>query len=455
MPLVFAVERWMRTAARHLSLLPDTGRDEQSPRPPRPGAPAWERVPPELRGVIARGRACLAASAKEEADKIAADKIAANEIEADDRAADTARDPRREDSPCARMLALLWHTDANVRECAARALCGGDGVQAHIGEYGHFVGAFGRGLRDTAERGLNHSPLQSDAGGRDTIPDAAFRDRPATMPATASARYECVARTLCALLDQSIGEIRGMSSMNYSFLSSALYLAVLATCRDTVCAIGRLRVIEAHGELCRLLWNLSQMSVLRRCSGQDLETLARATGQALAALPPDAIPDFWHGLTCAGLPRRLAVAPALAYMDDKRAVPYLLDALNAPDAHGELTGLIASCLGRLKDVRALSALRPLAQSRDRVLRQQVNAAIAAIERAGRGKPQNLLLRPVIENADRNSETMLRPAPVNEHDTAPHPLLRRSAGTHATRPVVSSVVSSKESRSESPGHPRTG
>lgn len=428
MPPVFAVPRWMRTAARYLSLFPDTGRDEQSARTPRRDAPAWERVTPELRGVIAQGRAYLAASAKEEGIK----------READDDEAYPAHNPRREDDPAALLIALLWHTDTTVRECAARALCGGDGIQAHVGEYGHFVGAFGRGL--------NYSSLQSDAGGRDTIPNTAFGNLLAVTPSTADARYERVAHTLCALLDQSIGEIRGMSSMNYSFLSSALYLAVLATCRDTVCAIGRLRITEAHGELCRLLWNLSQMSVLRRCSGQDLETLASATNRALAALPPDAIPDFWHSLTCTGLPRRLAVAPALAYFDDKRAVPHLLDALNAPDAPAELTGRIAVCLGRLEDSQALPALRLRTQSRDRVLRQQVNAAIAAIERAGRARPQNLLLRPVVEDASRNSETMLRPAPVNEHNTAPRPLLRRSIRPYAAR----LDISPDESGSESPG-----
>ncbi len=435
MPPVFAAGRWMRNAARHLSLPPNTKHDRQSLQTPGPGASAWERIPPELRGLIAHGRACLAAGANEEAAK-----IKAHDRQADKTEAYTARDPRREDSPAARLIALLWHTDANVRECAARALCGGDGVQAHVGEYGHFVGAFGRGLIDAGERGLSTSPAQSDKTIRHRTP----KDSLDAMPPTAEERYDRVAHTLCRLLDQSIGEIRGMSSMNYSFLSSALYLAVLATCRDTVCAIGRLRVIPAHGELCRLLWNLSQMSVLRRCSGQDLETLAREAGRALTALPPDAIPDYWHSLTAASLPRRLAVAPALAYLDDTRAVPYLLAALTAPDAHGELTGRIAACLGRLEDARALAALRPFAQSRDRVLRQQVNAAIAAIEQAGRRQPHHTLLRPVAAPASGNSETMLRPAPVNEHNAAPRQLLRRSVEPHAPRHEVSSGESGRES-----------
>ena len=381
-----AIKRWAQTLSRYLTLTPDASRKAPARHSPAPDAPGGERIAPSVREIITRGRAVLSEPSQ-----------GRGQIEAD-------RDPRQEDSAAARLLALLWDADADVRQSAALALPGGDGVQAHVGEYGHFAGAFGRGLND------NHV-------------DAL---RGETMPLSASARYDRVAASLRALLDQNIGEIRGMSNMNYSFLSSALYLAVLATCRDTVCAVGRLRVAEAHPELCRLLWNLSQIGVLRRFNGQDLDTLAGATGRALAALPPDALTDFWHSLTCAALPRRIAVAPALRYFKDVRAVPYLLDALNAPGSIPELTGLIAACLGRLEDARALPALRTLSQSRDRLAREQARTAIALIERAGRLKPHQTLLRPASDSPDRDSETMLRSAPVNQHEADPPRQLLRVA-----------------------------
>jgi hypothetical protein len=377
-----SIREWMRATARGLATGPahrDAATRVSGPRDLRSDSArdrdtrTIDRLPAEMRHDVVRGRAALAALSHSTHQD----------------------DLLRENGPVACLLALLWHPDADVRRAAAHALPGGDHAQAHIPHYGHFVGAFLRGLSDI---------------------NARYED---ALPATPAARYERVTLALRALLDQNIGEIRGMSNMNYSFLSSALYLAVLATCRDVVFALRRLRAASAEADLCRLLWNLSQISVLRRFNGQDLETLANAAGAALAALPPDYIPDFWHSLSHAQVPRRLAVSPSLNHFQDRRAVPYLLDALAVPGAQpSAIAQRLAACLGRLEDARALSVLDALMRSSDRQLRDQARAAIRQIQRAVHKHPSRTLLRATMDADEWDSETMLRPAPVNTHISEP-------------------------------------
>ena len=287
---------------------------------------------------------------------------------------------REEGSPVAALLSLLWHEDGAVRRAAALALSGGDQNSAYTPDYGYFASAFQRGVSERA----------------DLFPD------------TASARYEAALESLRALLNQCIADIRAMSNMRYSFLSSALYLALLSTCRDTVEAIRRLRVSAVHPELCELLWNLARPDVTRRLNGQDNELLAQTARLALGALSPDEIPGFWQGLSCRPLPQRQALAPTLACFNDRRAVPHLLCALE-----GQLPGVaeaIIECLGRLGDARALPALSEIAAEGHWLLRPLSRTAISSIRRAQASSPARTLLRPLGTEHEDDTASLLRSLP---------------------------------------------
>ncbi|CCW35501.1 HEAT repeat domain-containing protein [Chthonomonas calidirosea] len=260
-----------------------------------------------------------------------------------------------------RLLILLWHKDERVRTAAALALSGGDGHRAYIPRNGHFAGALLRRLT-----GQNIAPTPQE-------------------------RLEQVAQALHDLLEQSANDLRGMANMHYSFLSCALYLALLGTCRDTMASVRRLRVATAHKGLCRLLYELKQPSVMRRLNAQDAAALANEAALALAAMPPQELPGFWHGLMQGEKRRRLAYAEALSAFSDRRAVPYLLQTLEG--AHLDIVIPLVRCLARLGDPQALPALERLAQGRNRALRQEAAAAMGQILRGLEKRPSRLLLRP--------------------------------------------------------------
>ena len=342
------------------------------------------RIPAELQADIVRGRAALA-----------------------NRSLRASANNGREQEAIARLLELLWHSNEEVRRAAALALPGGDGHNAHIPHFGHFIGAFLRGLE---ERGNGQSP-----------------------PLTPSARYACVADVLRALLAQNIGEIRGLGNMNYSFLSSGLYLAVFATCRDVLLAVRRLQAAQAQAELCSLLTSLPRTSLSRRLNGADVYTLARLAGQGLAALPPDQIPAFWHGLTQNSPASRISAASALAYFEDKRAVPYLLDTLQPHYAQFPSVVIpVVACLARLEDGRALPLLQTLSSDREKSIRTAAQSALAAIQKTERKHPARTLLRATHSLDNNDFETMLRPVPVNHHNIEPPEEMLRPVGSPPVR-----------------------
>ncbi|HLV81699.1 MAG TPA: hypothetical protein VKT32_15540 [Chthonomonadaceae bacterium] len=298
----------------------------------------------------------------------------------------------REEGPAARLLAHLWHEDLAVRRAAALALPGGDHQIAYAPNYGHFAGVFLRAVASHSHRA----------------------------PEGAADRYATVARSLGALLEQNASDIRAMSNMSYSFLSSALYVALFATCRDTLEAVRRLRASSAHPELCRLLWSLSRLSLSTRINGADVDALGQMAARTLAALPPDEVPEFWRSLMHPSPPRRMAVAPVLAHLEDRRAVPYLAKALLGQPPN--LAQPLIAALRRMEDLRAVPALAETARSSP-LLRGPARAAIAAIERANAGSPPRTLLRPAETRAGLPVEQMLRPVPHAGAQESPALLLR--------------------------------
>jgi len=268
-----------------------------------------------------------------------------------------------EGSPVEMLLMLLWHEAQDVRQAAARALPGGDRDRYHESDYGYFTEAF---LRELASRSAEPPPRPAD-------------------------RYGAAAMALRDVIGQSTRDIRAMSGMHYSFLSSALYLALFATCRDALLAAKRLRSSEVQEALCGLLWNLAAVAGAGRLNPADTLLLVDNAGLALAFLPPDKIPAFWEALSHANPTRRSAVSPALRHLTDPRAVRYLLEAL--PLQQPEVAEPILVCIGRLGDPLALPLLREYRQSSNRLLSRAARTAIDAIQGAAKFQPVRTLLRP--------------------------------------------------------------
>lgn len=282
----------------------------------------------------------------------------------------------REGGEVSHLLTLLWHKEGAIQRAAALALPGGDLANAYTPAYGYFASQFLRGLMQAAP------------------PPTNFRER-----------YEAVMQSLRGLLAQTICDIRAMSNMNYSFLSSALYLALLTTCHDALEAIRRLRVAGAHPELCRLLGDLARPDISRRLNSMDNERLAQAARNAFSALPPDHLGEFWHALAHPTRASHNQLVALLFCIVDRRATPHLVGLLAHPSP---MTDCIIFCLARLGDARALPALRELGQGRNRSLRQPAIAAIAAIERANAAAPSRTLLRAVAQLPAEEATTLLRP-----------------------------------------------
>jgi hypothetical protein len=291
-------------------------------------------------------------------------------------------------SPVATLLALLWHEEQEIRQAAARALPGGDRDRCHEMAYGNFAEAF---LRELAAR-------------------------PSPAPERPTDYYGLTAEALRDLISQSSRDIRAMSGMHYSFLSSALYLALFATCRDALLAARRLRSVAVQEALCGLLWNLTAVSGAGRLNPQDTLLLMDLAGHALAVLPAAEIPMFWEALSHPNPTRREAVSPVLRHLVDPEAAPFLLAAL--PLQRPEIAEPILVCLGRLGDVRALPLLDEYSRSSNRLLSRAARTAATAIQRAHKHHPVRSLLRPAAPDA----RQLLRSAgslPTTETD----PLLR--------------------------------
>lgn len=266
-----------------------------------------------------------------------------------------------------RLLGLLWHPEEAVRKRAAGALPGAG--RRHADRWSLFAGAL---LRE----------LGSRSSGAPACPDE---------------RHAMVSESARAVLNRCAADLRGMANMHYSFLSSGLYLALVSTCSDSVQTVRRLGSPAAHVELCRLLWELSHESVIRRLNSQDAEELARGAGEALASLPPDEIVEYWRGLRHADLQRRSAYASALWAFRDRRAVPHLCSAL--PGQTEVVASAVAGCLGQIGDASATPHLQALSNHWSSRVRSQANTAIHAIARAQSARPCRTLLRPSLDAID--------------------------------------------------------
>ncbi len=114
---------------------------------------------------------------------------------------------------------------------------------------------------------------------------------------------------------------------------------------------------------------------------------------------------------------RLEAAERLGDLNDTSAVPALLRAVERYRDDGPFLEVVVQSLGRLRDPRALPALRTLSSGRHRALMERARAALAQIE------PQATLLRGA-ESPPARAEGLLRPASPGD-STEPERLLRSS------------------------------
>jgi len=297
----------------------------------------------------------------------------------------TTAGPAHESRSTIRLLELLWHEQKPVRRSAALALAGGDAVSTHTVDYGHFPTVF-----------------------------LVMLDRAAPCsPADAAGRFDAVVIALQLLLEQHLVELRGLCSMQFSFLSGGLYLALLATCHETIAAVRRLKAADLHPELCHLLHTLSELSRNGRINPQHITALAAATGGTLAALSPGEIPQFWHELSSGSAHDRLDLLPVVGQIGNRLATPFLLTTLHGQQSR--VAAKIIEAIGRTGNSDTLETLSSLTHSRDRAVRRAAQSAITHIRREAKSHPSRTLLRPHDESQSHN---LLRPAterPEQQHE----------------------------------------
>ncbi|HZP80948.1 MAG TPA: hypothetical protein VFB21_04865 [Chthonomonadaceae bacterium] len=164
---------------------------------------------------------------------------------------------------------------------------------------------------------------------------------------------------------------------------------------------------------------------MQTTSAQDTEPIS--TGEprllSLAALPPARLQLFWHNLSHGTLTARQTLAPALRYMTNPDAVPFLLQAL--PYQTGVLLDGVARPLllqlGTIGDVRALPTLQAIAREESHPLRPVARKAIQRLMKEAQGLEEVTLVR-ASEPTTHDPRVLLRPVQNGHEDPRPRELL---------------------------------
>ena len=147
--------------------------------------------------------------------------------------------------------------------------------------------------------------------------------------------------------------------------------------------------------------------------GRVTTGLRAAAALTLGTLSPDGLYPLWVGLGSPDIAARKALLPALDYLHDARALPYLLRLAERrfqwPD--GEMVGwFLVRALERLGDRRALPALRRIAVSNGQphtspALALEARRVVEQFEYSRHKQERRDLLRPF----NRTGDELLRPA----------------------------------------------
>jgi len=239
---------------------------------------------------------------------------------------------------------------------------------------------------------------------------AALREQTPRIPETPEARYTAVAAALGRCIQANIPE-----------LSLTDEPSTLDYFRNALLMVLQLRAPELHGPCCNLLLAINA-TLMREREGNRrpaLESLRLGLYSCLAALPPDAMPQFWEHLRSQS--RSEEFWPVVRRLRDRRAVPFLLEALPVLEPDGQ--SALLSALKAMGDARALPALQALAEGNSLVA-PVAREALTHILRTSRDDAAQLLRPTDARHAGNPRETLLRPAAATTGTTTgPDELLR--------------------------------
>ncbi|HZP83374.1 MAG TPA: hypothetical protein VFB21_17150 [Chthonomonadaceae bacterium] len=300
------------------------------------------------------------------------------------------------------LLALLWIAEGRDRLAVGCALCDYP-PQAEKEAIPLSV------LRLCAR--LNHAAPESDL--------------PPPPPAAERRAWagKAVAAVLTGALDTLKAALRAPSEAQGERLSQETEV-----CRDAL-FLARVLAVEETVAPCVRLLRLLPADIVRETGPVARQTTAlrEAAARALGAVSPDALLPFWGEFCIQGQVARRDLLPVLDYLNDPRAVPYLMHLLERRTQweDGEMVGwFVVRAFERIGDRRALPPLRRLAagggtpwqQAMRRrrsepppgispELAREARRVLQALEQGRNRRDRDVLLRP----ATPRSDALLRPA----------------------------------------------
>ena len=288
---------------------------------------------------------------------------------------------------------------------------------------------------------LNYPPESDSAG----VPLSALRLYQRITETLDAEPNVCSAAAIRALIGQSV-HVTLLESLDtlkalLPLQGEAIALAVrseIEVCLSLLKTV-RLAAFSEAVEGCVRVLRLFRMETARGQSALSRPTtlLRDAACRALGAISPDALFLFWYALGSPDAQVRSNLLPALDYLRDPRATPYLLRLLERRGqwADSEIVGwFVVRAFEHLGDRRALPVLRILAHTGENSsasssehfapasveLAREARRVVSSIER-GRGwrdrlhllrpadAPAEILLQPASFTPDEETDELLRPA----------------------------------------------
>ncbi|HLV81700.1 MAG TPA: hypothetical protein VKT32_15545 [Chthonomonadaceae bacterium] len=318
-----------------------------------------------------------------------------------------------------------------IGQAAAQALLAGEEPR-HSEAVGTWIGLLWRCRRpgEAAEAFSRTIPLEPKKG---DIPyyigfARILREQATELPEEPEGRYAVMIAALRrALIADREEMVRGVEPFPIANLEAAVWMA------------QRLQAVELHDLCCELVMDTGEL--LNRHLDDSrrvaLEDLYSALGRCLASLPSDAIPRFWALLRHKSLRHRAPIAqvgtlaredyamealwPIAGRMRDRRAVPFLLEALPVQPEDGQVS--LITALAEIGDIRAIPALQALTVDETRQISVIARRAVEKILRRSRDDAAQLLRPSDAQHVGSLSQTLLRAAEGGATAVRPDELLR--------------------------------
>jgi hypothetical protein len=289
------------------------------------------------------------------------------------------------------LLGLLWVEEGQERLAVACALCG-------------YPPQMGRAEAPDCAKRL--CVRLNDVMERDDLPP----------PPPPEARIAWAGKAATALLQESL-DILKAAERTGTRANARVLQREADVCCDVLQLVCSLRTADA-AEACVRALRLFPPDRTRETgpNARQTTTLREIAARALGAISPDALFPLWYALGSPDADARRDLIPALDYIHDPRAVPYLARLLERRTQwdDGELVGwFVVRAFARIGDRQALPALRRLTMRGTSGMRQ----ALPWLHRATPSGTSEELAREalrVIQSIEygrntRDSESLLRPA----------------------------------------------